>query len=249
MTIGRGSLSCVFTLFATSLFTLFVCAFLPPQSYADDDLLTPLSSELSPLNNGFQRIFKMADHYASILSIPATFATAFGFIYGYGRVILSMARSGLFPPILKSTYGPYRSPYMAILFGSIISYIMVIVVNFVPVVETYLFSMCILCGFAGYISQFYGYIFFRMQHPDQERLYKNPFGIPGAVYGIIIFSLSSVSIMGFQDDSSVAFIIFLCIMFICTIYYFTYAKSRQYFSVEEKFIFVLQIVKCKLSSF
>jgi hypothetical protein len=51
--------------------------------------------------------------------------------------------------------------------------------------------------------------------------------------------------MGFQDDNSISFVIYVSVIIFATVYYFTYAKSRQYFSVEEKFIFILQIIKCK----
>ena len=182
---------------------------------------------------------------ALALSIPATFATAFGFIYGYGRVILSMARSGLFPPILVRTYGEYKTAGAAIIFGSVISYLVVILAFFVPIIVTYLFNVCILAGYTGYISQLVGFLLFRIRHPDQERKYISPLGITGAVYPIFIFTLCAISVIGFQNDSSFAFIMYIIFIAVATIYYYAYAKSRQFFSVEEKFIFILQIVKCK----
>ena len=85
----------------------------------------------------------------------------------------------------------------------------------------------------------------RIRHPTQERLFVSPLGIPGAVFGMMVFGLSAVSVMGFQEDNSVALCIYLCVVAVCTTYYYLYAKRRQYFSVEEKFIYVLQIIKCK----
>ena len=200
---------------------------------------------MAPLNNGFTRMFSLSYSVVSVMNIPATFATAFGFIYGYSRVILSMARSGLLPILLAGTYGEYQTPYAAIIAGSVVSYLLVLIAYFVPLVATYLFNVCVLAGFTTYISQLTGFILMRIRHPTQERLYVSPLGIPGAVVGMIVFGLSAVSVIGFQDDNSMAFCIYLCIVAVCTFYYFLYAKKRQYFSVEEKFIFVLQIVKCK----
>jgi hypothetical protein len=71
-----------------------------------------------------------------------------------------------------------------------------------------------------------------------ERLYVSPLGIPGAIYGILMFSLFALSVVGFQGDNCVAFITFLVGFFISTIYYILYAKKRQMFSVEENFLFV-----------
>lgn len=248
MTIGRGSILCVTTLFIMSILTLFVCSSLPPCGFAiTDDYLAVMSvaSDLVPLNNGFMRIFDLTYYGATILSIPATFATAFGFVYGYGRVILSMSRSGLFPVCLTYTYGQYKTPYVAIAAGSLLSYGLVLVAFFVPIVNTYLFNVCILAGFTGYISQLIGFILFRIRFPEQERLYVSPLGICGAAYSIAVFGLSAVSVMGFQQDNSIAFVIYLVIILLSTVYYFLWARSRQFFSVEEKFIYVLQIVKCE----
>ena len=191
----------------------------------------------------------MSYRNASILSIPATFATAFGFVYGYGRVILSMARSGLFPSYLCLTYGKYRTPYLAILVGSLLSYTLVLFSYFVPVTQTYLYNVCIVSGFTAYVSQLSGFILFRLRYPEQERLYVSPLGIPGAVFGIIVFAFSSVSVMGFQHDGSAAFVTYLCLIILASVYYFAYARKRQYFSVEEKFIFSIQIIKCKSRAF
>ena len=156
-----------------------------------------------------------------------------------------MARSGLFPSSLACTYGEYQTPYVAMIVGSFVSYMLVLIAHFVPIVATYLFNVCILAGFTTYISQLTGFILMRIRHPTQERLFVSPLGVPGAVFGMIVFGLSAVSVVGFQEDNSIALCIYLCIVAMCTTYYFLYAKSRQYFSVEEKFIFVLQIVKCK----
>ena len=241
---------CVVTLFFTSIFTICVASALAPFPVNDDgSFTTAVANELNPLNNGFMLMFNMTYEVATVLSLPATFATAFGFIFGYGRVIISMARSGLFPNVVACTYGEFRTPYVAILVGSLLSYLLVVVAYLVPVVQTYLFNVCILSGYTGYISQLLGFILLRIKYPAQDRQFVNPLGIAGAVYPIIVFLLSAISVIGFQNDSSVAFLIYLGIIVMSTAYYFSYAKTRQFFSDEEKFIFVQQIVKCKSSAF
>ena len=243
--IGRASIVCSLSLLATAIITIFVVSSLPPQEVVGENMTNIVATEIAPLNNGFMRMFGLSYHAASIISIPATFATAFGFIYGYGRVILSMSRSGLFPPVLTRTYGQYKTPYMAIIAGSVMSYLIVILAFFVPIVETYLFNVCMMAGYTAYASQLVGFMLFRVRHSDQERLFVSPLGMAGAVYPLIVFSMSAISVMGFQNDNSIAFIIFLGLVILSSIYYYFYAKNRQYFSTEEKFIFVMQIVKCK----
>jgi ethanolamine permease len=174
------------------MFTIWVSSSLPRDNHSGH-LAEPLSGELNPLDNGFTRILSSTSEIALILSIPATFATGFGFIYGYGRVILSMARSDLFPPILSHTYGKFKTPYMAILAGSFVAYILVIVVHFVPEIEVYLFNVTVLAAFTAYNSQFVGFLLLRSRFPDQERL----FGIFGALYGMTLFTLETISVIGF----------------------------------------------------
>ena len=47
---------------------------------------------------GFAFIFKTRSVYLVVLSLPATYATAFGFMYGYGKLIAALASSNLLPP-------------------------------------------------------------------------------------------------------------------------------------------------------
>jgi amino acid transporter len=84
------------------------------------------------------RMFKISSNMATILFIPATYATAFGFIFAYGTVIFAMSKSGLFPSVFLETYGKYKTPHVAFLFGSYIGYAVVILVYFVLVVQQYL---------------------------------------------------------------------------------------------------------------
>jgi ethanolamine permease len=148
MTIPIGSISCVCTLFVTSIFVLCVCSSLPSvgDGVATADIVTPL-------DKGFFLMFKIPRKYAILFNLPAMFATAYGFIFAFSRVMISMARSGLLPPMFQLTYGRFRTPYMTILIGSFTGYLLLILVYFIPLIGQYLFTICILSGFIAYISQ------------------------------------------------------------------------------------------------
>jgi amino acid transporter len=232
---------------------LFVCASLPGLKVVDDTVMTMNNSStattanvLDPLNLGFTHMFRgMSNRQATALSIPATYATAFGFVWAFGRVIASMAESHLFPTYLKQTYGEQKVPYMALITGSILSYILCMVTYFMPILGTYIFNIAILSGFMAYVSQCYGYIILKIRYDNQERLFKSPFGIAGAVFGALVFTIGAISVIGFQNDRQVAFYAFLCQVVVVSGYYYGYARSKQRFSDDEKFVFVAQIVKCK----
>ncbi|RLN32339.1 hypothetical protein BBJ28_00022510, partial [Nothophytophthora sp. Chile5] len=72
-----AQVSCVATLFVTGLAVFLVTVSLPPG-------LASLPSELVPFNHGFTRLFKISREAATVLSLPATYATAFGFMWCYG---------------------------------------------------------------------------------------------------------------------------------------------------------------------
>ena len=58
-----------------------------------------------------------------------------------------------------------------------------------------------------------------------------------AFYGITVFSLAGISVIGFQPDNHIAIVTMLILLFIYSSMYHLYGKSHQYFSVDEKFIF------------
>jgi ethanolamine permease len=184
---------------------------------------------------------------ATALSIPATFATAYGFVFASSRVMIAMARSGLYPPLLKRTCGPYEAPCVALLLGSLLGYALVIAVYLRPEIFPYLYNICIMSAFTAYTSQSVGYVMFKLRYPTQERKFISPLGIPGAVFSGLVFTMAFIGIVAFQDDNQVAFISYIGLLAVYTIYYFGYAKSGQYFSPEEDFIFRVHIVKCKYS--
>ena len=219
-----------------------------PRDGGDDD---PLSASLAPFNAGFIRMFtangkSMSAAAATVLSIPATYATAFGFIFSYGRVVVSMARSRLFPEFLSATYGEYQTPYAAFIFGSVFGYVLCVLVYFVPYVGTLLFNQCIVSAFFAYCSQCMGFAWFKFKHQNQHRAFVSPLGYFGAVYGFLVFLLAGICVLFFAEDDYVALIIFSCQVILYTLYYYGYARKRQSFSPEEKFVFIAQIVKCEL---
>jgi amino acid permease len=96
-----------------------------------------------------------------------------------------------------------------------------------------------LSGFIAYISQLIGYIVFHYKFPAQDRGYKSPLGVGGAVYGIAVFALASVGIIGFQDDGGAAVIAMVVLLCVYTACYYLYSEKNQYFSSDERFIFTV----------
>ena len=60
-----------------------------------------------------------------------------------------------------------------------------------------------------------------------------------ACYGIAVFTLAGISLIAFQADNRIAFVTMLILLTIYSTVYQCYAKKNQFFSVDEKFIFLV----------
>jgi len=191
-------------------------------------------------------MFNTTDKIATLLSIPATYATAFGFIYAYGKLIVAMAGSKLLPKIFYRRWQATGAPYIALITGSTLGYGICLVVYYYPYLGKHLFNVCILCAFSAYSAQCIGYIQLNTKFKNLKREFHSPLGIYGAVYSLLVFLLAAISVIGFQDDQNFAVFMVLIMCSVFSVYYYFYAKYRQTFSEEErKVLFVAHVVNCK----
>jgi ethanolamine permease len=105
--IPKGYLFCIGTLLSTCVCTLFVAASLPPGVFTLQDSLTPL-------NYGFRHMFQCSDEVASLFSLPALYATAFGFIFCFGRQLRSMGNSGIINSTIGVSWEKRQTPVIAL---------------------------------------------------------------------------------------------------------------------------------------
>ncbi|KAF1328491.1 hypothetical protein FI667_g6774, partial [Globisporangium splendens] len=222
-----AQIACVLTLCVTGAAVFFATVSLPPG-------IAHLPSELVPFNNCFELLFQLPHNTVTILLLPATYATAFGFMWCYGKLIAAMAESHLLPGCLS------RTKAVGMGFGSLLSYAICLVVHFVGGLESCLFTICITCAFLSYTGQCIGYISLKINYRKITRSsFRNPFGIAGAVYSMSIWLMGLVAIVGFQGNGGIEIAVFGAVVALLTIYYFGYAKKRQVFSVEENRILLV----------
>lgn len=119
---------------------------------------------------------------ALCLAIPATYATAFGFIFAYGKLICSLALSKLIPIEFSYTTKTNSQPYAAMIAGSIIGYGICLLAFYSPYLSAQLFNICALSAFSCYISQCIGYYLLRTKFRSLKRRYRSPLGMFGAIY-------------------------------------------------------------------
>ena len=191
----------------------------------------------------------VTDRYISILSVPATFATAFGFMFMYGKIMMSMSNSKLLPAFLGYRHPTTRAPYMALIVGSIVSFGVALVCLYYPTFYNGSFNICILSASFDYIWQLGAFILLRTKYQTIKCDFLSPLGVYGAVWGMLVFALNIIAIVAFQVDQS-ALIVVAGIYAALTVWYFIYAKSRQSFSEEEKnTFFTIHVINCKYISY
>jgi len=191
-------------------------------------------------------MFRMSYVTATLFTLPATYATAFGFIYAYGKLIVAMAGSKLLPGIFNRRLSSSDSPYVALIFGSAVGYSICILVYFVPFIGLQLFNICMLSAFVAYSSQCFGYIMLQTKFQNLPRKFRSPLGVYGAIYSLSVWLLGFLSIAAFQGDNQFALIVFVCICSLVLVYYFLVARHGQTFSADErKILFVAHVINRK----
>jgi hypothetical protein len=231
--IPKGAVLSILTLVAISIPILFVSSSLP-EKYSGAQ---HIAVEVTPFNTGFSLMFGISHSAATALSIPATYATAFGFIFSYGKLMTAMSESRLLPRLFR------RFPSSTYIVGAIVGYGVCMLVFFVPYIKNYLFNICMLSAFCAYSSQLLGFYRVKTRFASLPRQYHSPLGVPGAVLAFLIFLLGIISIIGFQRDQCRALIGLICITGAWSMYYFRYAKRRQMLSKDElKITFVVHVM-------
>lgn len=233
------------TLFVTSFFVLFTVSAQKPGAVA-------ISVELMPLSHGFANMFGISVRHATWFSIPATYATGFGFMFAYGRQIASVADSGLLPNLLRFRTGEGK-PYAALVMGSVVSLVTTFGIYYSDrsFIED-LFYWSISSSYIVYIFAFLSYVAFQKKYSAIRRAFVNPLGIYSVYYGSAVFIMSLISTLGFQGDNIAdslhPFSGFLTFLGIGYFYYYCIARSKQRFSEEEqKILFSAYVINGKSS--
>jgi amino acid transporter len=195
--------------------------------------VSDVATALSPLDTGNAAIYNVPLEWAGVFAIPATYATAFGFIFSYGRLLESMSQSGLMPAVLSLTTTNSGQPYVAMLAGSLIGYFICLVAFYYPFVSLQLFNVCCLLAFVCYCCQCFSYWMVVTRFQNIPRSFRSPLGLAGAVWAASVFLLGAIAVIFFQKDGGFAVITVLCLTSLFSLYYYTTVVNTQCFSPDE----------------
>lgn len=233
--LSYGMALSVCTLFATMIFIMFVGCSLPPsmQDFIEMDNFMDIGWGLIGVNT-------YDSHW---LMFPAQVAMAFGFFLPTTKLLYSMAQSNLVPQIfgLKEKDSGKQDHRLACFYVATISFLICLLDLYIP--QLNLENVPILLGQLTYLSDLYAFYRMRSDFPTRDYKFRNPFGIPGAVFAGLYFILTAIAIVGFMDDNSPIFFVSLYFILL-SMFYFGFAKQHQSFSDDEqKSLLKLHVIK------
>jgi ethanolamine permease len=157
-----------------------------------------------PLLDGF-RAFLPAN-VAAILALFALIgllASLQGIMFAAGRNMYSLSRAGYYPKFLSLTGRKHQTPWVALIVGSVIGFIILLVVQWISGLSPELSGaangiilfIAVFGAVISYFSQMVSFIVLRRKFPNANRPYKSPVGVPGAVIAGIVALLTLVGII------------------------------------------------------
>jgi ethanolamine permease len=201
-----------------------------------------LASSGEPLLDGFKAIY--GDIGLTVLGIAALTGLIASFhtiLYAQGRQVYSLSRAGYFPSALSVTHSSNRTPHVAMIAGSIVGLAIMFIIWYSQgaeqggaTISSILLNMAVFGAMLSYILQATSFILLRKNHPNIERPYRSPFGIPGAVATIVIGLVTLL--YQIQDRNFFYGVFWVAVWFAVAIIYFgLVGRHRLILSPEEEF--------------
>ena len=193
-----------------------------------------------PLLDGFKLTVGVSN--ARILGLVAVAGLAASFhaiIFAYGRNIYSLSRAGYFPHFLSVTLGERKTPHIALITGSAVGFVILMVLYFVDPNGTGTFggiilNMAVFGAVIAYVMQMIAYVILKNRFPDISRPFVSPLGTAGAVTALVIAAVTLLLL--FQNPDFRQGLIGVATWFLFGLLYFLlHGRKTLVFSPEEKF--------------
>ena len=223
------------TLIISAFMILWLNSSIPLGAYA-------LSQSGEPLLDGFKFLYGTSIAkgltLVAVIGLIASFHTI---IFAFGRQIYSLSRAGYFPISLSITHSKRKTPYTALITGSVIGFAVLMLTRFLAGTEQSgifiggaLLNMAVFSAMLSYVLQSASFILLRIRRPNLNRPYVSPFGNTGAWITILI---ALVTIYYQLQDVSYRIAVFSAIAYLIIglIYFGLHGRHRLILSPEEEF--------------
>ena len=144
---------------------------------------------------------------SALIGLIGLIASFFTIIYAYGRNTYSLSRAGYFPKSLSITHPTRNTPYVALIAGAVVGYVLALVIYFLGQSENALAGkivgallyMAVFGAVISYFMQCLAFIMLRRRLPNIERPYRSPVGVWGAAIAGAIALVALVSLFLNED--------------------------------------------------
>ncbi len=200
-----------------------------------------LGKSAEPLLDGFRVTMPGIAKILALLAVIGLIASLHTLIYAMGRQVYSLSRAGYFPRGLSVTHGTHKVPHVALISGSVVGFVVMMIVFFAYGVENSatsigatLLNMAVFGATISYAFQAISFIVLRSKLPHIARPYRSPLGVPGAVVTLVIALVTLY--MQFQDQLYRDGVMFAAAWYVIGILYFALiGRKKLVYSPEEEF--------------
>jgi ethanolamine permease len=172
-----------------------------------------------------------------LIAVAGLIASFHAIIYAYGRNIYSLSRAGYFPHWMSVTHGTRKTPHVALIWGSVVGYGLLLVLHFTGESGAFggvILNMAVFGALIAYAMQMAAYLVLKKRFPQMARPYVSPLGAPGAYVALVISVVALVSL--FLNPEFRQGVVGVALWFLAGLAYFwLYARHRMVRSPEEAF--------------
>lgn len=223
------------TLIISAFMILWLNSSIPLGAYA-------LSQSGEPLLDGFKELYGSGIAKGlTLIAVIGLIASFHTIIFAFGRQIYSLSRAGYFPVFLSITHSKRKTPYTALIAGSIIGFAVLMLTRFLSGAEQSevfiggaLLNMAVFSAMLSYVLQSASFLLLRIKRPNLERPYISPLGKTGAWVTIVI---ALITIYYQLQDSSYRIAVLSAIVYLIVglVYFAVQGRHKLILSPEEEF--------------
>jgi ethanolamine permease len=203
-----------------------------------------IGTSATPLFDGFKAVFGEGTGAVILATIGliGLIASFFTIIYAYGRNTYSLSRAGYFPQVLSITHPKRNTPYVALIAGAVVGFLLVWLMYLLGQSENALAGkivgallyMAVFGAVISYFMQCLAFIMLRRKLPNIERPYRSPLGVPGAAIAGAIALVALVSLF-FNADYRPGVVGTLVYFVVGLVYFAVVGRHKLVLSPEEEF--------------
>jgi ethanolamine permease len=197
-----------------------------------------------PLLAGFRAF--LPESLAAVLALFALIgllASLQGIMFAYGRNMYSLSRAGYYPKFLSLTSAKRQTPWVSLLVGGIIGYlILTLVLVVLPAINPdaassatgVILFIAVFGAVISYMLQMVAFVVLRRKFPNADRPWRSPTGVWGAVVAFVIAFAAFLGIL-LNGVFQTAVVTFLIVYVVGIALFAIFGRTRLVLSPEEEY--------------